>query len=232
MFARGSFSDVEYASNGTWGEGIWLSFVSRQSCPAYNVSSYCYRGGEVDYSGGSMKNVSWVDSWKDITKEHFYRAGLNASTWIRPYTYNGMVGFDWVGPLQNPSGTVVGVSGVTVTTASLGASLRSLAANFGSVLVFVVEIPSLHLISSSSSVFNQSILIPATESRDPLVANTTIFLNETGFPDQVTLHGGYFILSERFTLPGLNWRIITVQEIDCDAGYEVGADNMTWCVSR
>ena len=73
--------------------------------------------------------------------------------------------------------------------------------------------------------------VKATESTDSRVAYSSALLNSTDFPEGLVMVGnGYFIqslvYSDRY---GLDWYVITVQEVDCDEGEEVGADNQT-CV--
>ena len=74
--------------------------------------------------------------------------------------------------------------------------------------------------------------IVATEALNDLVRMSSRFLNDTGFSDEVVfVHDGYWLQCRWFTdKVGLDWRIITVQVVDCDPGYTVGPDNQTWCV--
>ena len=105
--------------------------------------------------------------------------------------------------------------------------------------VYIIENPSMKMIASSDSSFmplsNTTVgdRIVATEARNDLMRMSSRFLNHSGFPDEVVfVHNGYWLQCRWFTdKVGLDWRIVTVQEIDCDPGYKVGADNQTWYVT-
>ena len=65
--------------------------------------------------------------------------------------------------------------------------------------------------------------IVATEARNDLMRMSSRFLNHSGFPDEVVfVHNGYWLQCRWFTdNSGLDWRVITVQAIDCDPGFQV-----------
>ena len=105
--------------------------------------------------------------------------------------------------------------------------------------VYIIEYPSLEMIASSDSnimPLNNSLgdRIVATEARNDLMRMSSRFLNDSGFPDEVVfVHDDYWLQCRWFKdKVGLDWRIVTVQAVDCELGETVGADNETWCVSR
>ena len=166
---------------------------------------------------------------------------MNQTTWTAPYVYSGpgLLGFDIAGPLNAPSGQFIGVGGTSITLDSLSDSIADITTNAvgnTDVRMYILEVPTLELIASSDSstipVYNISTLsrIVTTKAQDDLVSTTAQFLNASGFPHgQVFVTSGNFLQSRSYTDNyGLDWRIVTIQEVDCDPGFFVGSDNQTW----
>ena len=206
--------------------------------------------GQPDYT--NVLPFTW-----NVLQTTWYKTGLNQTTWrwnpnpnpnsnpnpypnpSDPYLYTtaNVIGFDMLGPIVIPSGQTIGVGGASVTVDSLSESLQNMD---GDALVYVVEVPSLNLLGCSSAnvpVFNMTLgkLITATDSTEERVSVSAGNLNASGFPEArvIVLTVGklpYFVQSLTYSDEyGLNWRIVTVQQVDCDAGSEVGPSNSS-CV--
>lgn len=176
-----------------------------------------------------------------MTSKGWYRSGENETSWTGTYPYgtlgDGTIGIDLVRPIYNSAGARIGVGDVSISIGSLGRNLQDLIDDSDG-LVYVVELPTLGLIAASSSdvqIVNTTVgaQIIASESSDSRVSLSASFLDSVNFPSKfVYVLNGFFIQSRTHSDSyGLDWRIITVQEVDCHSGYTVGADNQTWWVS-
>ena len=190
--------------------------------------------------GAPEGDVRWAYSWTP-TNRPWYLDGRNGTTWTAPYSWvehdgTQRTGISGCSPMKSSSGRVLGVVSMDLTMDGLSSALEDYTVDEDDLLIYIIEKSSLNMQACSDSdvlVVNATteVQVKATESTDSRVAYSSALLNSTDFPEGLVMVGnGYFIqslvYSDRY---GLDWYVITVQEVDCDEGEEVGADNQT-CV--
>ena len=225
---------MDYSSNGTlYAKKYGITIAKLKACKAHNISEYCTKIYTVDTSDGSEDEVRDFYSLRATTRP-WYSAGLNGPAWTAPYQYfsDDVIGFDAVTPLYSSVGHFMGVAGVSTMLETLSITLVGLLGD-RDLLVYIVEYPSLELMAASQKnlILNSTTnaRIVATESSDKRIAVSSADLSAAGFQNgQVLVRDGYFMSSLDFEDSfGLNWRIITVEEGNCEFDTYIGSDNIT-----